>query len=370
MRRALVTAPALVTALALLSALGCDRVSGAKPSPASSAARPLEALPAAPAPTPAPKPAPPPLPMAEGAMPSSFAPLARKANPAVATVKARVERRGSMGRRRVVSEGLGTAFLYDAEGYLLTNNHVIEGPNGQPASDIAINFFDGRELRASVVGRDKHTDIAVVKVEGAGLAPLPLGDSDALEVGDWVVAIGDDADACSIDVDAVPMTGVHDLRVSGDDRHPGSARGDPHRGRDRVEFLEGQALLEHHADREVERCRAADRKVIDGAVDREVADVAAGEEARAHDVGVGAHGEPLASGRDDRGIAELLQDPGGVRVGGQEEMFDEFRGEGAPAAVAQHDRRVVAQRQWARPVLEVGGSRHCAGTADSSLRNW
>ncbi|KYF71877.1 serine protease [Sorangium cellulosum] len=119
-------------------------------------------------------------------MPGSFAPLARRADPAVATVKARVERQQQPGgRRRTVAEGLGTAFVYDPEGYLLTNNHVIEG-----ATDILVSFVDGRDIKATVVGRDKHTDVAVLKVEEKGLPSLPLGDSDLTEVGDWVVAIG------------------------------------------------------------------------------------------------------------------------------------------------------------------------------------
>ncbi len=115
----------------------------------------------------------------------SFAPLARQADPAVATVKARVEKETSSGRRRAVSEGLGTAFVYDPEGFMLTNNHVIED-----ATDIVVGFVDGREMRATVVGRDKHTDIAVLRVDERGLQSLPLGDSDQIDVGDWVVAIG------------------------------------------------------------------------------------------------------------------------------------------------------------------------------------
>jgi serine protease Do len=127
---------------------------------------------------------PPPLLTSDG-MPVSFAPLARRADPAVATVKARVERETASGRRRVVSEGLGTAFVYDPDGLLLTNNHVIE-----EASDVEVIFFDGRELSATVVGRDKHTDVAVLRINEHGLPSLPLGDSDEIEVGDWVVAIG------------------------------------------------------------------------------------------------------------------------------------------------------------------------------------
>ncbi len=118
-------------------------------------------------------------------LPVSFSSLARRANPAVATVKAKVIDRGAFtGRRRAV-EGLGTAFVYDSDGFLLTNNHVVED-----AVDVAVTFDDGREFKASVVGRDKHTDVAVLKVEEKGLPTVPLGDSDVLEVGDWVVAIG------------------------------------------------------------------------------------------------------------------------------------------------------------------------------------
>jgi serine protease Do len=132
-----------------------------------------------------PAPPPPQALLPQQGMPSSFAPLARRADPAVATVKSRVERETTSGRRRTVSEGLGTAFVYDPEGFLLTNNHVIED-----ATDIAVSFYDGREFVASVVGRDKHTDIAVLKLDEKGLPALPFGDSDVIEVGDWVVAIG------------------------------------------------------------------------------------------------------------------------------------------------------------------------------------
>jgi serine protease Do len=103
----------------------------------------------------------------------------------VATVKSRVERATSSGRRRVVAEGLGTAFVYDPDGYLLTNNHVIED-----ATELTVSFFDGGEFKGTVVGRDKHTDIAVLKIDKTGLPSVPLGDSDAIDVGDWVVAIG------------------------------------------------------------------------------------------------------------------------------------------------------------------------------------
>jgi serine protease Do len=117
--------------------------------------------------------------------PLSFAPLVAAADQSVATVKAVRRGRNALGREGTISEGLGTAFVYDANGFLLTNHHVIE-----KATDITIGFKDGRELAARVVGTDKRTDVAVLKVEATALPALPLGDSDQALVGDWVVAIG------------------------------------------------------------------------------------------------------------------------------------------------------------------------------------
>ena len=121
---------------------------------------------------------------ANGLKPFSFAPLAAQADPSVATVKAFV--RGNVGgRERTLGEGLGTAFVYDSAGFLLTNNHVIE-----QASEILVGFPDGREFPARVVGADARTDVAVLKIDATGLPALPLGDSDRTQVGEWVVAIG------------------------------------------------------------------------------------------------------------------------------------------------------------------------------------
>lgn len=181
------TAGARALSWVLLACLvaACSKASPGHSSGASSSAVPSGAVPVATLPPPPPAPPAPPIVRSEG-MPGSFAPLARRADPAVATVKARVERQQHPGgRRRTIAEGLGTAFVYDPEGFLLTNNHVIEG-----ATDILVSFVDGRDIKATVVGRDKHTDVAVLKVDEKGLPSLPLGDSDTIEVGDWVVAIG------------------------------------------------------------------------------------------------------------------------------------------------------------------------------------
>ena len=91
----------------------------------------------------------------------------------------------SEGRPRRV-QSLGSGFVIDASGIIVTNNHVIEG-----ADEITANFNDGSKLKATLIGRDEKTDIAVLKVEPPKpLTALKFGDSDVLRVGDWVMAIG------------------------------------------------------------------------------------------------------------------------------------------------------------------------------------
>jgi serine protease Do len=81
---------------------------------------------------------------------------------------------------------LGTGFIIDKAGFILTNNHVVEH-----TEDIKVRLADNREYSAEIVGRDPLTDLALIRIEtDYPLAPLTLGNSDRLEVGDWVVAIG------------------------------------------------------------------------------------------------------------------------------------------------------------------------------------
>jgi serine protease Do len=83
--------------------------------------------------------------------------------------------------------GEGSGFIIDADGSILTNNHVIDR-----AERISVKLADGRTLRAHVIGSDPDTDIALIKVDGqVGLPVAPLGDSSVLRMGEWVVAIGD-----------------------------------------------------------------------------------------------------------------------------------------------------------------------------------
>src|SRR5205807_5747554 len=79
----------------------------------------------------------------------------------------------------------GSGFIVSADGYILTNNHVVDG-----ASEVRVRLLDRREFKAKVVGRDPNTDVAVVKIDASGLTAAPLGDSEAARVGEWVLAVG------------------------------------------------------------------------------------------------------------------------------------------------------------------------------------
>jgi serine protease Do len=84
-----------------------------------------------------------------------------------------------------VPRGVGSGFFISADGYLLTNHHVVEG-----ADEILVTLTDKRELKAKVIGSDERTDVALIKVEGSGFRALPLGDPSKLRKGEWVIAIG------------------------------------------------------------------------------------------------------------------------------------------------------------------------------------
>ena len=90
---------------------------------------------------------------------------------------------GPQGGPRGVS--MGTGFIISADGYVLTNHHVVEG-----ADEVKVKLSDRRELTARVVGSDEQSDVALLKVAATGLPALRIGDSKALKPGQWVVAIG------------------------------------------------------------------------------------------------------------------------------------------------------------------------------------
>ncbi len=85
-----------------------------------------------------------------------------------------------------VEQAAGSAFMISTDGYIVTNAHVVED-----ADAVAVTFVDGTELDAEIIGMDKSMDVAVLKVEGKNLHALKLGDSDAVRVGEFAIAIGD-----------------------------------------------------------------------------------------------------------------------------------------------------------------------------------
>jgi len=88
-------------------------------------------------------------------------------------------------KERTVPRGVGSGFFISSDGYILTNNHVVEDSNG-----IFVTLTNGKEYKAKVIGTDPRTDIALIKIDIKGVTPLPIGDSDKLKKGQWVLAIG------------------------------------------------------------------------------------------------------------------------------------------------------------------------------------
>jgi len=87
--------------------------------------------------------------------------------------------------REFESRSLGSGFIISADGYILTNAHVVDG-----ADEINVRLIDKREYKAKVIGADKRTDVALIKIEAAGLPVVKMGDPNKLKVGEWVLAIG------------------------------------------------------------------------------------------------------------------------------------------------------------------------------------
>lgn len=91
---------------------------------------------------------------------------------------------GNFGGGQLV-HGVGSGFIVSPDGYIMTNAHVV-----QDASEVTVKLTDRREFRAKVIGSDKVSDIAVIKIDGKNLPVVSLGNADALQVGEWVLAIG------------------------------------------------------------------------------------------------------------------------------------------------------------------------------------
>jgi serine protease Do len=89
------------------------------------------------------------------------------------------------GQQKHMLQGQGSGFIISSDGYILTNNHVVGG-----ADKVLVKLLDGREFTARTIGTDPPTDVAVIKIDAKDLPVLPLGDSGKLEVGEWVLALG------------------------------------------------------------------------------------------------------------------------------------------------------------------------------------
>jgi serine protease Do len=147
----------------------------------------------------------------EPASRNSFAPVVKKVLPSVVTItSARMVKTGFQGGedeippifrqffgdqgngggqprmpRQQKEEGMGSGVIVSPNGYILTNNHVVDH-----ATNVTVIMPDKREYKARVVGADPKTDIAVLKVDAGGLEPITIGDSDKVQVGDYVLAVG------------------------------------------------------------------------------------------------------------------------------------------------------------------------------------
>lgn len=140
------------------------------------------------------------------ARPDSYADVVKKAAPAVVTIRVEAARRtaptgfdqneqmrrffgqlprGTQPFADPPRRGLGSGVIVTGDGYVLTNHHVVDG-----AKEIRVDLTDGRTETAKVIGTDKASDLALLKIDGTSFTPLALGDSDAVQVGDVVLAVG------------------------------------------------------------------------------------------------------------------------------------------------------------------------------------
>ena len=115
---------------------------------------------------------------------SPVVPIAEKVSPSIVAISLKTRSRDFFGRV-YEGQGTGSGIIIDKQGHIITNNHVVEGAN-----DIIVILHDGKELEATLIGRDSQTDLAVIKVDADNLTVAELGDSSALKVGELAVAIG------------------------------------------------------------------------------------------------------------------------------------------------------------------------------------
>src|SRR5437763_3691495 len=129
----------------------------------------------------------------------AFVAIAEHVKPAVVFIRSQHVERGdnqrlppgfqdffpNLRRRPQVEQGSGSGFIVSADGFILTNNHVVAG-----ADKVTVRLYDKREFIAKVVGTDPNTDVAVIKIDARGLPTAGFGNSDSTRVGEWALAIG------------------------------------------------------------------------------------------------------------------------------------------------------------------------------------
>jgi len=152
---------------------------------------------------PATTPVPPPAPVSVAGIRTSYADVVEKTSPAVVRIEAEVKTKAQpmqfpgddelfkqfqipqQNQRPQIQRGLGSGVLVSADGTIMTNNHVVEG-----AEKITVQMSDNKTFDAKIVGTDRPSDLAVIKIDAQNLPYLTLGDSDTVRVGDIVLAIG------------------------------------------------------------------------------------------------------------------------------------------------------------------------------------
>jgi S1-C subfamily serine protease len=148
--------------------------------------QPIEVLPADTAPVPAVALAPAATSISLGDFSMAIRDVAQKVKPAVVQITNEQTQVDMFTQQPfTVPAGVGSGVIYDSQGHILTNDHVVEG-----AQTLLVSLPDGRSFKAKVVGADPLTDLAVLQISGSNLPVAEIGDSSQLQVGDWVVAIG------------------------------------------------------------------------------------------------------------------------------------------------------------------------------------
>lgn len=155
-----------------------------------------------------------------GTAPLDFKAAAALATPAVVHISSRAEANPNESNSnpfRFFFEdggaprgGTGSGVIYSSDGYIITNNHVVDG-----ADKVSVTLHDNRTFEADVVGTDKKTDLAVIKIETNGLPTLKPGNSDAAEVGEWVLAVGNPFDLTSTVTAGIISAKGRSIRILG-----------------------------------------------------------------------------------------------------------------------------------------------------------